>query len=74
MLKPIISLQTERNKYKQRGREEEEPLQERIVRHEDQSVQPWIDLKFPHLNGNKNKHCNKKTEETRRIQQISQSQ
>lgn len=60
MLKPIISLQTERKKYKQRGREEEEPLQEKIVRHEDQSVQPLDISQISTPKWKKNKHCNKK--------------
>lgn len=50
MLKSITSLQTEQeeNKYKQRGSEEEH-REEKTVRYEDQSVQPWISLKKSQL-------------------------
>lgn len=52
MLKSIISLQTEETSINKEEREEE-PLQERIVRHEDQSVQPLDISQFTHLNGKK---------------------
>lgn len=52
MLKSIISLQTEETSINKEEREEE-PLQERIVRHEDQSVQPLDISQFTPLNGKK---------------------